>query len=202
MINKDKSKKINKRRTNREIKESLLRIQKGYNTYLQASPFPYNPSAKNSAKRNTLLATPDLKRESFSKSSADECDLLSLLSGDNGQNQGNDRFEHSWRKRKMMKSVIPKKLLLEAAHNKDELKYNELIDNAAKIKKSLIKEKDFIKGLSAMNSKFLKSSAPDRNRRNLDVKPSYPAKNNSFNQSLQVSVLNNKIIQKHSEFRG
>lgn len=41
VLKKKSGKKFKKRRTNREIQESLKRIQQGYNHFLQAQPYPH-----------------------------------------------------------------------------------------------------------------------------------------------------------------
>jgi hypothetical protein len=46
------------------------------------------------------------------------------------------------------------------AQNKDELKFNELMDNAEKIEESLHKEKDFLKSFLVHNRR---GSKPNRN---------------------------------------
>ena len=95
--------------------------------------------------------------------------------------------------RKMLRSVVPRKLLMEAAHNKDELKYNELFDNAIKIRESLAREQHFIRGITGMNPKSSKKTSWDPVNRNLRITTQgVSSKNNStLNPGLQVSVLNN-----------
>ena len=53
---------------------------------------------------------------------------------------------------------MPKKAYNDALHSQWEQKYNELFDNAEKIKESLTREKNFVKGLtnifSGMNNQL------------------------------------------------
>lgn len=47
---------------------------------------------------------------------------------------------------------MPKKIYNDALHSQCELKYNELFDNAEKMKQSLTKEKNFVKGLTNLSN--------------------------------------------------
>ena len=84
---------------------------------------------------------------------------------------------------------------MEAAHNKDELKYNELFDNAVKIQESLAREQHFIRRITGVKRKASKKSSWEPSHRNLNIitKTNNFKNNGSFNPGLQVSVLNNKV---------
>lgn len=59
--------------------------------------------------------------------------------------------------RGVLRSMMPTRLKLEEVYNKEELKYNELFDNADQIEKKLKLEKDFVKTLYAQSKKTSKA---------------------------------------------